>query len=114
MSGNPYEMPSSYSGTTASGDNPKLLGEIKAQAITSLVVGIISIFCCGIILAPFAIYRGAKAKRLIDESGVGQEHRGMAVAGFIIGIVALVLNVVGLLFYILAAVMAAAQQGRGF
>ena len=114
MSGNPYEMPSSYSGATASSGDPKLLGEIKAQAITSLVVGIISIFCCGIILAPFAIYRGAKAKRLIDESGVGLEHRGLAVAGFIIGIVALVLHIVGMLFYILAAVLAAAQQGGGF
>ncbi len=114
MSGNPYEMPSSFPGATASGSDPKLLGEIKAQAITSLVVGIISIFCCGIILAPFAIYRGNKAKRLIDESGVGQEHRGLAVAGFIIGIVALVLNIIGLLFYILVILMAAAQQGRGF
>lgn len=114
MSGNPYEMPNSFSGTTGSGGDPKLLGEIKAQATTSLIVGIISIFCCGIILAPFAIYRGAKAKRLIDESGVGQEHRGLAVAGFIIGIVALVLNIVGLLFYVLAAVMAAAQNRGGF
>ena len=48
MSGNPYEMPNSNPGATASGSDPKLLGEIKAQAITSLVVGIISIFCCGI------------------------------------------------------------------
>jgi uncharacterized membrane protein len=114
MSNNPYEMPSSYPGATASGNDPKLLGEIKAQAITSLVVGIISIFCCGIILAPFAIYRGAKAKRLIDESGVGQEHRGLAVAGFIIGIVAFVLHIVIVLFYALIIVMAALQQGRGF
>ena len=95
------------------GSDPKLLGEIKAQAITSLVVGILSIpfFCVGIILAPFAIYRGAKAKRLIDESGVGQEYRGLAVAGFIIGIVVLVLNIVFILPWL---VMAAAQQGRGF
>ena len=113
MSGNPYEFPSSFSQPSAGAD-PKLLGEIKSQAVTSLIVGIISIFCCGIVLAPFAIYRGAKAKRLIDESGVGQEHRGMATAGFIIGIVSLALNVIGLVFYILAAVLAAANQGRGF
>ena len=38
----------------------------------------------------------------------------MAVAGFIIGIVALSLNVLGIIFYILVAVLAAANQGRGF
>lgn len=113
MSGNPYEIPSTFSPTGAGG-NPNLLGEIKAQALTSLIVGIISIFCCGIVLAPFAIYRGAKAKRLIDENGIGQEHRGMAVAGFIIGIIALALNVLGIIFYILMAVLAAANQGPGF
>ena len=104
MSDNPYEMPQTNSQGIG---NPALLSEIKSQAVTSLVVGIISIFCCGIILAPFAIYRGAKAKRLIRENNIGQEHEGLAQAGFIIGIVALVLNIVGMLFYaigILAAV----------
>ncbi len=111
MSGNPYEIPNSFSQPGA-GDNSKLLGEIKAQALTSLIVGIVSIFCCGILLGPFAIYRGAKAKRLIDESGVGQEHRGMATAGFIIGIVAMVLNVIGIVLYALGIALVMANQGR--
>ncbi|MEZ6136505.1 MAG: DUF4190 domain-containing protein [Pirellulaceae bacterium] len=92
------------------GGDPKLLGEIKSQATTALVVGIISLFCFGIILAPFAIYRGNKAKKLIDQSGIGQEHRGLAQAGFIIGIIALVLNIIGILFYVLAAVAAVSAQ----
>lgn len=73
-------------------------------------MGYSSFFCCGIVLAPFAIYRGNKAKTLIDQSGVGIEHRGLAQAGFIVGIISLVLNVVGMGLYILAVVLAAANQ----
>lgn len=101
---NPYQTPPGG----APPQNPQLEKEIKSQAITSLVVGIISIFCCGIVLGPFAIYRGNKAKTLIDQSGIGQEHRGIAMAGFIIGIVAVVLNLIGLVFYLLAFLAAAA------
>ena len=55
MSGNPYEIPNSLSEPgTGTGTDPKLLGEIKAQALTLLIVGIISIFCCRVVLAPFA------------------------------------------------------------
>ncbi len=92
----------------AAPQNPQLEKEIKSQAITSLVVGIISLFCCGVILGPFAIYRGNKAKTLIDQSGIGQEHRGLAMAGFIIGIVATVLHLIGLVFYLIAFAAAAA------
>lgn len=107
---NPYQSPPSAPGANLAQQGANIvLGEIKSQAITSLVVGIISIFCCGIILAPFAIYRGAKAKRLIESSGMGSEHRGMAQAGFIIGIISLVLNIIGLLFMILNIIIQANQ-----
>ncbi len=75
--------------------------EISSQATTSLVVGIISFFCFGIILAPFAIYRGHKALRLIAEHGVGQRYSGTANAGKVIGIVSLCLNVGVVLLWML-------------
>ncbi|MCA9057773.1 MAG: hypothetical protein KDA85_04715 [Planctomycetaceae bacterium] len=62
-------------------------------------------------LAPFAIYRGAKAKRLIRENNVGHEHQGMAQAGFIIGIISLVINIILLLFWALSLVIAIANNG---
>ncbi|QEG43219.1 DUF4190 domain-containing protein [Roseimaritima ulvae] len=101
---NPYQTPAGG----AAPQNPQLEKEIKSQAVTSLIVGIVSLVCCGIILAPFAIYRGNKAKSLIDQSGIGQQHRGIAMAGFIIGIVSLVLNVIGLIFYAIAIAAGAA------
>jgi len=77
------------------------LKEIASQAKASLVVGIISFFCFGIILAPFAIYRGSKAQSMIRQYNVGHEHQGTAQAGKIVGLISLVLNIVGLLFYII-------------
>lgn len=88
---NPYQPPM---GGMPMG-NPAVEKEIASQATTSLVVGIISIFCCGIILGWFAIYRGNKALTLIQQYGVGQQHKTNATAGKIIGIVAIVLNVIG-------------------
>ena len=64
MSNTPFDSP--YSPTSAGGmpgGDPQVAKEIKSQAMTSLIVGIVSFFCCGIILAPFAIYRGNKAKK---------------------------------------------------
>ncbi|WP_153555835.1 DUF4190 domain-containing protein [Roseimaritima sediminicola] len=100
-----------YQATPTGGmpQNPQLEREIKSQAITSLVVAIVSFICCGIILAPFAIYRGNKAKALIDQSGVGQEHRTLAQVGFVLGIVSLVLNVIVLLFWVLGMVLGGIQ-----
>ena len=116
MSNSPFDNPYApvASGSQGGGD-PKILKEIKSQAITALVVGIVSFFCCGIVLAPFAIYRGNKAKALIDQTGVGREHRGMAQAGFIVGIVSLALNVIVIAFYVIAIVFGAvAQSQRNF
>lgn len=110
--GNPYQSPPSDSGANLAQQGADIVrSEIKAQAITSLVVGIISIFCCGIVLAPFAIYRGAKAKRLIASSGMGSEHLGIAQAGFVIGIISLVLNIIGVLLLIVNMLIAANQGG---
>jgi len=113
MSNSPFDNP--YTPVTSGpqgGGDPKLAKEIKSQAIASLVIGIVSFFCCGIVLAPFAIYRGNKAKSLIDQSGVGREHRGIAQAGFIVGIVSLIVNILGLAVYVLLAVLGAANQQR--
>lgn len=114
MSNSPFDNPYSPVGTgPQGGGDSKLAKEIKSQAITSLVVGIVSFFCCGIVLAPFAIYRGNKAKTLIDQSGEGREHRGIAQAGFIVGIVSLILNVIGLILYVVLAIVGAAARQQG-
>jgi hypothetical protein len=69
----------------------QVAGEIKNQAIASLVVGIIGFFCLGFILGPFAIYRGSKALRLIRQYNIGQQHATLAQVGRVLGIISLVL-----------------------
>jgi hypothetical protein len=61
----------------------------------ALILGIVSLFCCGILLGPYAIVQANKAKQAIamDPSLTGG---GMATAGMVLGIIALVLNIIGL------------------
>jgi hypothetical protein len=70
------------------------------KAIWSLVLGIIGVICCGIGIIPggIAIFLGRGAKQEIAASG--QTGGGMAQAGIILGIIAVVLSI---LYYILLA-----------
>jgi hypothetical protein len=62
----------------------------------ALTYAIISIFICGLILGPIAIGKANKVLGLIrDNPGYG--GKGKATAALVIGIVAAVLNVLGLL-----------------
>lgn len=107
---NPYQSPQSPFQMGAQQPNLALLKEISRQATTALVVGIIGFFCFGIVLGPFAIYRGNKALRLIRENNIGFEHKGNATAGMIIGWIVLALNVLGLLFYAVMIAVAVSNQ----
>ena len=99
-----------YSPSGVSGQNDQVVAEIKKQAMASLIWGIVGIFCCGIVLGPFAVYRGNKAKRLIAEHNVGQEFGGQATAGLICGWIGIVLFVVGVGLQVVLALAGAAAQ----
>lgn len=68
-------------------------------AIASMVCGIVSILFAGLILGPLAIIFGYIAMKNIDERPSELEGRGMAKAGIICGIVALVLQVIYIVIY---------------
>jgi len=61
------------------------------KAIWSLVTGIVGLLCCGL-LGIAAIILGQQAKKEIATSGEG--GGGMATAGFVLGIVAIVFMVI--------------------
>lgn len=88
----------------------KAFAEIALQSKASLLWGIVGIFLVGIILGPFAIYRGAKAKRLIREFQVGHEYKGIATAGFIIGIIALALHALFVAFVVISVMTTVASR----
>lgn len=98
-----------YQATGAPMQNDPILAEIKKQATASLIWGIVGIFCCGIILGPFAIWRSNKAKQMIAQHNRGHEYSGQATAGLICGIVALVLNLLGIVIQIIAVAAGAAN-----
>jgi len=67
------------------------------KAIWALVLGILGLVCCGLVGGIPAIILGNMAKKEIDAGqGTG---RGMAQAGFILGIVALALLVLQVILF---------------
>ena len=70
-----------------------------SNARTSLILGIVSFFCCGIITGPIAIVLGVKARREIADSQGRLTGDGMAIAGIVLGIIATVFNV---LYFVMA------------
>lgn len=78
---------------------PGIEGENQTLAIVSLVLGILSIPCCGfVVFGVAAAITGFLAKKNAEENPTEYGGRGMALAGMIIGIIT---AVVGLLLTIL-------------
>jgi hypothetical protein len=72
-------------------------------AIASLVVGILSLLCCGVILGPAAAIMGFISRNRIMQSGGAIGGGGMAMAGLILGIVGFVLWVIIVIIELVAA-----------
>lgn len=74
------------------------------KAMWSMILGIISIVCCGILAGIPALILGNQAKAEIAASHGGQTGEGQAKAGVILGWISIALTIVGILFYVLAAI----------
>jgi Domain of unknown function (DUF4190) len=66
--------------------NPGQPQSTSTQAITSLVLGILSLFCCPL-LAPIAWYLGNQELKAIREGRSPAAGEGIAKAGLILGII---------------------------
>ena len=71
------------------------------RATMSMILGILGIVICSV-LAPFAWRIGKKTMDEIDASGGQLGGRGMAQAGYIMGIIGTVLLALGVLFFLIA------------
>ena len=67
------------------------------KAIWSLVLGILGLICCGFFTGIPAVILGRSAKAEIAASG--QQGSGMATAGFVLGIIAIVWGVISVILY---------------
>lgn len=78
---------------------------------TALVLGILSLVCCGIFTGIVAIIMGRKGMALADQ-GLAT-NRGVAQAGFVLGIVGSVLSVLGVIFWIATGALTSFSSSVG-
>lgn len=69
------------------------------KALWSMILGIVGILCCGFLAGIPALILGNQAKQEIAASGGTQTGEGMAQAGFILGILAIVFGVIGAILF---------------
>jgi hypothetical protein len=93
-------------------------GAAVAGFITSVVAGSLMLVSFGflafvsVIAAPFGIFYSRRGKRAVDE-GQTRKHRGLAQAGFVIGIVTLVISaIVTVLLIIFIVALATDEEFR--
>jgi hypothetical protein len=72
----------------------------NGMAVASLVLGLVSLLCLGLVAGIPAIITGYIARRQIANSGGAERGDGMAVAGLITGWIATGLSALVLLFYV--------------
>ena len=91
-----YQPPSGFPAGGAVAAPPQ-----NQKAVISLILGILGVICffCPV-LGPVALFLGRSAMAEIDASGGTQGGRGLAQAGFILGIIGCVLLALGVLYWI--------------
>ena len=99
----PYGGQAPYGGPV-----PAALPPTHGSAALALVLGILSLFLCGLFTGIPAMVVGRRATREIDSSGGTLGGRGVANAGFWTGLVGTALSALGTLFFIAVFVLAAA------
>ena len=67
------------------------------KALWSMILGIVSLFCCGVVTGTVAIILAQQAKNEIAASGGLQTGTGQAQAGLVLGIIGIALTIVGII-----------------
>jgi hypothetical protein len=84
---------------------PAAGGQDQTLAIVSLVCGVLSILCCGLLTGIPAIITGYMAKNNVDSNPTQYSGRGMALAGMILGGISVVLSIVIIILQVLFGVL---------
>jgi hypothetical protein len=83
------------------------VGQVQNQkALFSLILGIVSLICCGFLAGIPGAILGNMAKKEIEASGGAQSGAGLAQAGFILSLIGTILWLVVYLGYFLLVVLA--------
>lgn len=74
--------------------------QTNQKALWSMILGILSIVCCGLFAGIPAIYLGGKAKTEIASSGGAQTGDGMAKAGVILGWISIAFSILSVIIFL--------------
>ncbi|GIV15566.1 MAG: hypothetical protein KatS3mg022_1001 [Armatimonadota bacterium] len=80
---------------------PRSTGTPSGEATAALVFGILGLICCPV-FSIAALVLGKQEMNRIDQGMSAVEGRGLAQAGYVLGIVSLVIWIAGILLWILA------------
>lgn len=91
-----------YGGQPAYGAPAPAGPQTAGKATTSLVLGIVSLFLCGLLSGIPAIFLGISARKDIRQSNGRLTGDGLAMGGVVTGIIGTLLSIVGIVFFIIA------------
>lgn len=83
---------------------PAGAGQDQTMAIVSLVLGVLSIFCCGFLTGIPAAIIGFMHKNKVDANPNQFGGRGLALAGIITGVIGTILGIIGVILQIVFGV----------
>ncbi|MCE9625686.1 MAG: DUF4190 domain-containing protein [Deltaproteobacteria bacterium] len=83
----------------------------NTKATIALVLGILSLVCCGFFAGIPALILGRSECKAIDEGRSPESNRTIAKLGWILGLVGTILSVLGALIYVGIIAMAIMQSG---
>ena len=108
-------VPPAYGQAPAYGQTPGYLPAQVApssnEAIWSLVLGILSVTCLGLIAGIPAVILGSIAKRKIAASGGMVRGQGLATAGLVLGWVSIGLSAAFILLMLISAIAGSGSSG---
>jgi hypothetical protein len=81
--------------------------EIQTKATHAIIAAVVGFFCC-FLVDIYAIIVANQALAMINQSGVGQQHKTLATAAKIIAIIHLCLAALAIVFYVLMMILAVA------
>lgn len=81
--------------------SPPPVTSTSGRAITSLILGILSLTCCGFISGIPAIILGRLEMKTIDQSGLPNSNRTLAKVGMVLGIIGTALSILYALFTVI-------------
>lgn len=104
-SSDPYTPPGQAVGGMT---QPQLIAPARqnSMALTSMILGILSFLCGGLLTGIPAIIFGHIARKQFRNSAIPQSGQGMATTGLILGYIATVISLLVLIGYVIVIVMA--------